>query len=73
MLRGIYVYRCRKCKRKFWGADIEYMCTSASMPCKCPFCGSTDTKSSLWSTFKELLHPGSVIMLEKGKNNSSPK
>lgn len=60
MLRGIYVYRCRKCKRKFWGADIEYMATSASMPCKCPYCGSTDTTPTLWNTLKGILHPGSV-------------
>lgn len=67
MISGLYVYSCRHCKRKFWGEDIEYMCTAESMPVKCPYCGSTDTRSSLWDTMKERLHPGSVTGL--GEND----
>ncbi len=47
MIRGFYKCTCKDCGHKFIGADVEYMCTAASAPVKCPKCGSTNTKMGI--------------------------
>ena len=47
MLRGLYKYVCKDCGHKFIGADIELNATAASMPVKCPKCGSINTYRGL--------------------------
>ncbi len=64
MIRGFYKCTCKDCGHKFIGADVEYMCTAASAPVKCPKCGSLNTKmgilpafvdSNLWELLKGML------------------
>ena len=47
MIRGLYKYVCKDCGHKFIGADIELNATAASMPVKCPKCGSINTYRGL--------------------------
>lgn len=47
MLRGLYKYVCKDCGHKFIGADIELNATAASVPVKCPKCGSINTYRGL--------------------------
>ncbi|MCQ2208270.1 MAG: hypothetical protein MJZ02_08650 [Paludibacteraceae bacterium] len=43
MFRGTTTFRCDKCGDIFRAPDIEYNCTSLSVPQKCPKCGSFHT------------------------------
>ena len=55
MDRGIYKYKCSECGHEFIGIDMELNCTSASVPVKCPKCGSLNTRISgllLFDLFK---------------------
>ena len=49
MLRGLYKYVCKDCGHKFIGADIELNATAASVPVKCPKCGSMHTYPSSYN------------------------
>lgn len=56
MDRGIYKYKCSDCGHEFIGSDMELNCTAASVPVKCPKCGSFNTRISgllLFDIFKE--------------------
>ncbi len=43
MVRGIALFICDECGKKFLTLDIEYMATIHSAPQKCPKCGSWHT------------------------------
>ena len=43
MVRGTIEFKCTNCKHHFKGMDIEYACSTLSMPLKCPQCGSIRT------------------------------
>ena len=47
MIRGLYKYVCKDCGHKFIDADVELLATAASMPVKCPKCGSINTYRGL--------------------------
>ena len=56
MDRGIYKYKCSDCGHEFIGIDMELNCTVASVPVKCPKCGSLNTRISgllLFDIFKQ--------------------
>ena len=57
MVRGTYEYVCKDCGHKFIGMDIEVNATAASMPVKCPECGSCNTNRG-W--------PFELILLRNG-------
>lgn len=40
MDRGIYKYKCSDCGHEFIGIYMELNCTAASVPVRCPKCGS---------------------------------
>ena len=44
MVRGTTLFICTKCGHKFKAMDIEYLCTSLSMPQMCPVCQSIRTR-----------------------------
>ena len=44
MVRGTTLFICTHCGHKFMAADIEYLCTSLSVPQKCPKCKSIRTR-----------------------------
>ena len=44
MVRGTTLFICAQCGHKFKATDIEYLCTSLSMPQKCPKCQSIRTR-----------------------------
>lgn len=44
MLRGITIFKCTKCGKRFIAPDIEYMATAYSVPQPCPRCGSIRTR-----------------------------
>lgn len=49
MVRGTTLFICTNCGHKFIAADIEYLCTSLSVPQKCPKCESIRTRPvSIW-------------------------
>jgi rubrerythrin len=49
MVRGTTLFICTHCGHKFIAADIEYLCTSLSVPQKCPKCESIRTRPvSIW-------------------------
>lgn len=50
MLLGTKTFECDKCRNKFEGMAMEYMCTSTVAPLKCPKCGS-------WHTFPASTFP----------------
>ena len=64
MDRGIYKYKCIDCGHEFIGIDMELNCTSASVPVKCPKCGSLNTRISGLLLF-DLLKGGMQRMLPK--------
>lgn len=43
MVRRVGKYVCKDCGEEFIGMDIEWNCTAASYPVRCPKCGSTHT------------------------------
>lgn len=64
MDRGIYKYKCSECGHEFIGIDMELNCTSASVPVKCPKCGSLNTRISGLLLF-DLLKGGMQRILPK--------
>ena len=44
MMRGTTTFVCTECKHKFKAPDIEYLCTTLSVPQKCPHCQSIRTR-----------------------------
>ncbi len=46
MLRGITLFKCTQCGKRFIGPDMELIATVYSAPCKCPQCGSFRTRPS---------------------------
>lgn len=46
MLRGTHEYTCEDCGHQFLMGDIELLATVASMPVRCPRCGSSCTSMS---------------------------
>lgn len=44
MFRGITIFKCTKCGKRFIAPDIEYMATAYSVPQPCPRCGSIRTR-----------------------------
>lgn len=64
MDRGIYKYKCSDCGHEFIGIDMELNCTSASVPVKCPKCGSLNTRISGLLLF-DLLKGGMQRILPK--------
>ena len=44
MVRGTTLFICTQCGHKFKAADIEYLCTSLSVPQICPKCQSIRTR-----------------------------
>ena len=46
MFRGITLFKCTQCGKRFIGLDIELAATVYSMPLKCPKCGSIRTRPS---------------------------
>ena len=44
MIRGMYPCKCTECGYRFMAADIEWRATAASMPVRCPKCGSLETR-----------------------------
>lgn len=43
MLRGITIFFCDNCRKRFKGLDMEYRCTILTSPQRCPYCGSYHT------------------------------
>ena len=43
MIRGINLFICDECKKKFIALDIEYCATAFSVPPHCPKCNSQHT------------------------------
>lgn len=43
MLRGITIFFCDNCRKRFKGLDMEYRCTYLTSPQRCPYCGSYHT------------------------------
>ena len=43
MVRYVGKYVCKDCGYKFIGMDMEWNCTAASYPVRCPNCGSPRT------------------------------
>ena len=46
MVRGITLFKCTQCGKRFWGPDMEYAASVFTAPCKCPQCGSIRTRPS---------------------------
>ena len=46
MLRGLTLFKCTQCGKRFIGLDMEYAATVYTMPLKCPKCGSVRTRPS---------------------------
>ena len=54
MMRGTTAFVCTECKRKFKAPDIEYLCTTLSVPQKCPHCESFITRPvSIWRKMQD--------------------
>ena len=70
MDRGIYKYKCSDCGHEFIGIDMELNCTSASVPVKCPKCGSLNTRISGLLLF-DLLKDAKNSSETYGKNKKS--
>ena len=50
----IIALQCTECKRKFKAPDIEYLCTTLSVPQKCPHCQSLRTRPvSIWGKMQD--------------------
>lgn len=43
MLRGVTIFFCDNCRKRFKGLDMEYRCTILTSPQRCPYCGSYHT------------------------------
>lgn len=43
MLRGITIFFCDNCRKRFKGLDMEYRYTILTSPQRCPYCGSYHT------------------------------
>ena len=46
MLRGMTLFKCTECGKRFIAPDVEYMATAMSMPQPCPKCKSHRTRPS---------------------------
>ena len=46
MYRGLTLFKCTQCGKRFMGPDIELAATVWTAPCKCPQCGSIRTRPS---------------------------
>ena len=46
MFRGISLFKCTECGRRFFAPDIELKCSSLSTPQRCPKCGGMHTRPS---------------------------
>ena len=46
MYRGLTLFKCTQCGKRFIGLDIEYAASVFTAPCKCPQCGSIRTRPS---------------------------
>ena len=46
MLRGMTLFKCTECGKRFIAPDVEYMATTLSMPQPCPKCNSFRTRPS---------------------------
>ena len=46
MLRGTTLFKCTKCKKRFFAPDFEYLATTLSAPQPCPRCNSLRTRPS---------------------------
>ena len=46
MLRGMTLFKCTECGKRFIAPDVEYMATTLSMPQPCPKCKSFRTRPS---------------------------
>ena len=44
MVRGMSLFICTECGHRFKAMDIEYLCTSQSVPQRCPECQSIRTR-----------------------------
>lgn len=71
MDRGIYKYKCSECGHEFIGIDMELNCTSASVPVKCPKCGSLNTRISGLLLFDLLKGDAKNSSETYGKNKKS--
>ena len=47
MVRGMKLFYCSECGKRFMGLDVEYGATVFSEPLECPQCGSWHTRP--WS------------------------
>ena len=57
MVRGTTLFICTQCGHKFKTADIEYLCTSLSVPQKCPSCQCIRTRPiSIFGIWKNKLY-----------------
>lgn len=46
MIRGLTLFKCTQCGKRFMGPDMELAATVFTVPCKCPQCGSIRTRPS---------------------------
>lgn len=46
MLRGMTLFKCTECGKRFIASDVEYMATAMSNPQPCPKCKSHRTRPS---------------------------
>lgn len=44
MVRGLNLFKCTNCGKRFIALDIEWQATALSMPQKCSRCGSIRTR-----------------------------
>lgn len=44
MVRGMNLFICTECGHRFKAMDIEYLCTSLSIPQRCPKCQGIQTR-----------------------------
>lgn len=46
MFRGMILFTCTECGKRFLGPDIEWAATVYSTPLRCPKCGGMHTRPS---------------------------
>lgn len=67
MVRGMKLFYCSECGKRFLGVDIEYAASTYSAPLKCPRCGSWHTRPWSLSPTKIADHVYRKIWEEKDR------